>query len=464
MTEVNEMEEQQEPGMGTLFLKTLGKGYDNISSTLKESTIPKFKIFVRNVFIALAAVFAGSLLLVVLGTTLEKNMLTVIGRFGLIFTGVSLFLVAAPVGYVFAGRKYMTFIRSFAIYQLFITLVILLSPMPVSLSFLFSLSFATSLLAIVNSMESKPGIIMVGTTVIFAFLLATIYFPTVRDKVDFWVIAKNDPNLIQVSSGDLKAGKVKFFLKGEPIIWYYVPPEGGYELFDHSGNHDIYQGKLKPITPEIARILTNNEKLLSPRNLQSSYTGTPAPASAPAPMTATLPPAPGLTDQELANFNNHNTAPVPAPAINPGNTNNPAPQNSHKEFAVVAIDERHNQSRYLEERLVNSLGANRAIHTYDNQGNIRIGNGGLDANNRQRLSRMATKIVYLTYQTSFTRRGTLNNCTASVSVKIIDAASGNILRQINKTTSAENGDAVTGAKVALSNALQDTESQLRQNL
>lgn len=263
------MSEQEQPtGLGTLFLEAMFKKYDDISSTIKTSTIPQFKKLVKNVALTLLVVFIGSLVLVAMGTTSEVKILTVLGRLGLIFTGVIFFFVATPIGYVFAGRKYVTFIRSFAIYQLFITLVIWITPMPVSASLLFGLSFAGCLLAFANVLESNPGSVRVITTVFFAGLLAATYFPSFRDKIDYYIIGMNEPSLIQIYTGDLKAGKIKFFLNGQPKVWYLTTPEGTYELFDHSGHHDIYQKKLQPITPEIARKLINDENLISPRNLQ----------------------------------------------------------------------------------------------------------------------------------------------------------------------------------------------------
>jgi hypothetical protein len=172
------------------------------------------------------------------------------------------------------GLTHVTFIRCFAIYQLFLTLVIWISPMPVSASLLFGLSFASSLLAFANILESNPGIVRLCTTVIFAGLLAATYFPSFRDKFDSQIIGMNEPSLIQVHTGDLKAGKIQFFLKGQPKVWYLTTPEGTYELFDHAGNHDIYQKELQPITLEIVRKLITDEKLLSPRNLYRSSTAT----------------------------------------------------------------------------------------------------------------------------------------------------------------------------------------------
>jgi Protein of unknown function (DUF1566) len=260
--------EQQTKGLGTVFLEAIFKKYDDISSTIKTNTFPQFKRFVRNVALAVFLIFIGSFLLVAIGTTSEIKILTVLGRLGLIFAAVVLFFVATPVGYVFAGRKYVTFIRSFAIYQLFITLVIWISPMPVSASLLFGLSFAGCLLAYANIFESNPGIVRIFTTVIFLGLLAATYFPSFRDKFDSKIVAMNEPSLIQIYTGDLKAGKIKFFLKGQPKVWYLRTPGGSYELFDHSGYHDIYQKELQPITPEIASKLINDENLLSSRNLQ----------------------------------------------------------------------------------------------------------------------------------------------------------------------------------------------------
>jgi len=278
------MSEQEQPtGLGTLFLEAMFKKYDDISSMIKTSTIPQFKKFVKNVALTLLVVFIGSLILVAMGTTSEVKILTVIGRLGLIFTGVIFFFVATPIGYVFAGRKYVTFIRSFAVYQLFITLVIWISPMPVSASLLFGLSFAGCLLAFANVLESNPGIVRIFTTLIFAGLLAATYFPSFRDKFDSHIIGMNEPSLIQIYTGDLKAGKIKLFLNGKPNAWYFITPDGTYELFDHSGYHDIYQSELKPITPEIAKKVSNEENLLSPRNLQkSAAVVTQAPDRAPA--------------------------------------------------------------------------------------------------------------------------------------------------------------------------------------
>ena len=257
----------QDQGMGALLLTAIFKKYDEMSSSLTSSAIPKFKNFIIKIAIVLVITFIMSLGMVAMGITSGTKILTVFGRFGLIGSGVAFFFMSSPIGYLFAGNRYVTFIRSFAVYQLFITLIIWISPMPITASLLFGLTFAGCFLALINSTESKPGIVRLATTIIFIALLASIYFPSIRDKFDSQIVELNEPSLVQVYPGDLKSGKVKFFLNGKSNLWYSTTPEGKYELFDHRGHHDIYQDVLKPITPEIARKLTADENLLSSRNL-----------------------------------------------------------------------------------------------------------------------------------------------------------------------------------------------------
>lgn len=422
------MPEQGEVGLGTLFLEAMFKKYSEFATSIKTSAIPKLKKAVTVLLFIFAGLFFGSFSLVVLGTSTESNTITVLGRIGIILSMFILLMIATPIGYIFAGQKYITFVRSFAIYQMFSTLVIWVSPLPVTLPILFGLSLASCVLALVNALGSEMLTFRIITTAVFCFLLSAVYFPTLRDKLNFGIVEMNEPVLLKISHGEVPGGKIRFFLRGKPAVWYFVDTRGKYELFDHEGYHDIFQTRLKPITREIADLLMNEENLISSRNFvySTAYTGTPTtsneptnivaiPAETPTPPSAPYAQAPELT---------------PAPS-SPANTFQ-QPDN-RKEYAIIAVDENYHPNRNLGEAMVDWIGVNRALYAYDHATNIIAGENGIDYSSRAELSKVAKKIIYAAYRTKFDREeGNLKYFSAYVLFKVIDAENGNVLRSPDK--------------------------------
>ncbi|MFA4817515.1 MAG: hypothetical protein WC608_02175 [Parcubacteria group bacterium] len=421
---------EQEQGLGALFLEAMFKKYDDLSTFISSSAIPKFKRFVKIVFYLFIAFFLVSLLLMMTGIALEENNLTALGRIGLVITGVILLMIASLIGFAFAGKKYMTFVRSFAIYQLLVTLVLWASPMPITLPILFGLSLAGCLLALINAVGETMLFVKVGTSLIFIGLLATAYFPSWRDKLYGGIVEMNEPELIKITSGEISNGKIRLFLRGKPAIWYFVDTKGQYQLFNHDGYHDIFQVRLKPITSEIAAKLMENEKLISPRNFvyNTAYTGPPPATNEPTPMVAIPADTPSTSPPEPAQSPAApELSPAPAPVSNPPVNIFQQPDN-RKEYAVIAVDENYRVNRFLGEAMVSWIGAQRAVHAYDYVENIAASEGGIDYGSRAQLSKVAKKIVYVAYKTNFDREEKeMKYFSAHVLFRVIDAENGTVL-------------------------------------
>jgi hypothetical protein len=280
-------EQIHEMGLGALIIEAMFKKYDEIAAMVSAKAIPGFRKWAKIILRSLVFFFLASLLALGVGIFIEQNDVTVLGRLGIILTMTLLFMFASPIGFALAGKKYVAFIRNFAIYQLLITLVLWLSPMPITLEVLFGLSLIGTILAVINAFGKEAPIkdedvITIGKTklrkptvktvthIIFVLLLITAYFPSLRDKVDFWIIDANEPQLIKVNPGDVSGGKIPFFRRGRSVIWVHPEDDGTYVLFNHKGSYDLSKDTLQPITDDIAKRLRRNEKLISPRNLNAS--------------------------------------------------------------------------------------------------------------------------------------------------------------------------------------------------
>ena len=257
---------ENEQGLGAIFLEALFKKYETLSESFKTELVPKLKQTVKIILFFCISLFFLSFLFMALGLNKESNEFIVIGRIGIILSTFMFLVLATPIGFVFAGKKYIVFVRSFALYQLFSTLVIWLSPIPATLSILFGISLAGFVLAAINALGSDLFFLRLATTIVFCASLINLYFPYYHSKFNFSILTMNEPALLKLNKGDVSGGKVRFFLKGNSVVWYALDSKGRYELFDRAGYPDTSGEKLKPITEEIGKKLKENEKLISPRN------------------------------------------------------------------------------------------------------------------------------------------------------------------------------------------------------
>lgn len=443
-----------------ILSRSLFKKFDELKMEFRGNIMPEMKRIIKLAFLWTLIIFVGSLVLVILGTELEKNSLVVYGKIGLIFSSLIFLVLATPIGFVFAGKKYTIFVTSFAVFQLFSTLVIWLTPMPVNLNVLFALTMSGFLLAMINSLATEMKAIRLATTVIFCAILASLYFPTTRAHFERLIEEVNEPKLLQINKGDIPSGKVRFYLQGQPAVWYFVTPEGKYELFDNKGHHDIYKDRLLPITETVINRLIANENLLSVRNMHRDWASsqmTPEPKSEPlpvppapdpAPVPAPIPPPDQLAPPII------NPKPIPTP---------PAPveqPDNRKLYAVVVVDKNYNEDSAVGRKIVEWLKTDRALYAYD-YARVEIGVNDLTTNAREQLAKKAKNIFFARHRTILEDdNGVIKRCRSFVTVKIINADNGQKIQEIRKSQLGESIDTKDASSIALDFALLALKNEI----
>jgi hypothetical protein len=476
----------------------------------KETAKEKMRMFCK----VLAGLFIAGVALIAIGIASDSGIILVVGRLILLPVLFVLFAIAALPAIAFesigakrlTGEKYTTFVRHFFAYQLFLNLILMAPWVIVSYQLYFYLMVLTFTLTFLTAWTSEIIWLKFTTSGIMIFAIGCLLVPGVAKKLSRFTGDFNrsagEARLMRFTINDLLADEVPFYADGKPAAWLCVDDEKRYILYRDEDYCQNNGKKMKPITEAIKLDLKKyRERIISSKNIiVFGDNSQPKIAEANEPGIVKRPTAAeeeklrkeksDLTDklargdyQPSHILRPENFPPIPGqpetpyvvpkvPKALPPPTKqtrapeaSPATQDNRKEYVVLAMDSNVSQNNSIENAMVKWLGPERAVNAYNYLGVANVNNGTVNPGDRQTLSQVAKKIICVTYEFGPPRNGGgTQNCSAYVSVKVIDAASGNVIRQINQNSRANDPDFQAGSRKALGIALQEMRNRFQQEL
>jgi hypothetical protein len=263
--------------MASKFLEAMFIGYDN--------TVPKIKAGAKVLLGILFALLLAAILFISIGLSAGRNDLVTLGCLFKALVASAGLLVISPLFIALesagkgriSGRGTIRFITSCFFLQLLIALFIFISPMSVGPHTFFTLNLAAFMLALTFAAQNPIARAIPG--IVFTLAIVNLFFPYWGNKAATAIGILNEPRLLPIRPGDVRSGKIRFYVKGKPAVWYSQDRKGLYELWDAAGNHDQSSARLRPITDSIREMLEANEDLISPRNFIKENAPPPPPSN-----------------------------------------------------------------------------------------------------------------------------------------------------------------------------------------
>jgi hypothetical protein len=174
------------------------------------------------------------------------------------------------------------FLAVFLLVHFVISLSIMWSPMIAQPKTFFTLNVSAFMFSLTFAVRSSAAKAIPGF--IFAFGMFALFFPAPVERLFGGIEKFNEPRLLPIVRGAIARDEVRFYVKGEPKVWYCVTREEKYELWDSPGYSDVSRTPLRPITDSVIEILKANEDLISPRNFVKDNTPPSAPPGSKSPL------------------------------------------------------------------------------------------------------------------------------------------------------------------------------------